>query len=226
MANPWRAWRPTLICLLLAAASTLDAQVAADWAGVLDFPQNRLNIILHITGRDNDLRATADSPDQNIRGIPVDSITRDDDIIKFRMIALDARFTGEIDGMSIRGTFTQRGVDIPLLLTRSTNASRSSQDSQRSAIAGNWIGTLRMPVGTLRIVLHVNGSDNSLQATVDSPDQGLTGIPVDSITKSGPTLRFSVTALNLSYRGQIETDNIKGIFSQNGYQTELDLRRN
>jgi hypothetical protein len=53
--------------------------------------------------------------------------------------------------------------------------------SGQAAIAGDWEGVLTFPRSTLGFVIHVSGPDNSLRASVDSPDQGMAGGSVDSI---------------------------------------------
>ena len=50
-------------------------------------------------------------------------------------------------------------------------------------IVGSWIGTLTVPGAELRIVFHITeGEDGTLSATMDSPDQGATGITVSEVT--------------------------------------------
>jgi hypothetical protein len=105
----------------------------------------------------------------------------------------------------------------PLLLFAAT--------SLHGQVAANWAGVLDFPQSRLHFILHITRRDSDLHATADSPDQGLSGIPLDSMANPGQTLLFSITALNLSWRGRIEADSIKRVFTQNGYQTELDLQR-
>ena len=47
---------------------------------------------------------------------------------------------------------------------------------------GDWEGTLDAGVANLKLVIHVVKKGEQLTATLDSPDQGATGIPIDSIT--------------------------------------------
>jgi uncharacterized protein len=219
-----------LVALGLLNLAPLSARLAGDWSGDLNFPQGKLRFVFHITGTDDDLSATADSPDQNARNLPVDSIRLRDDTLTFRMTQLNARFTGEVAEDRIRGTFSQNGVDVPLLLTRGSARSRNDESETKarsgtSAIAGNWAGVLRFPQGNLRIILHISGSDSDLDATADSPDQNATGLPVDSIARSGQTLRFAMNRLNARFEGTIAGDTIRGTFNQNGSDVPLTLQR-
>jgi len=98
--------------------SSGPTDLAGSWAGVLNFPQGTLRIVLNISGKDDDLRATADSPDQNAYGMPVDSMSRSGQRLTFAMPRLNARFEGTIGDGEIRGTFSQNGADVPLRLQK------------------------------------------------------------------------------------------------------------
>jgi hypothetical protein len=94
------------------------------WSGKLDFGAQTLRIVFHIVNTEDGLTATADSPDQGAKGMPVTSVTRDGASLKFEMKAAAASFDGKIsaDQATIAGTFTQRGTEVPLVLTRVKDA--------------------------------------------------------------------------------------------------------
>jgi hypothetical protein len=94
------------------------------WSGKLDFGAQTLRIVFHIVNTEDGLTATADSPDQGAKGMPVTSVTRNGESLKFEMKAVAAAFDGKIsaDHATITGTFTQRGTDVPLVLTRVKDA--------------------------------------------------------------------------------------------------------
>jgi hypothetical protein len=213
----------SLVFVSLLLAMPASAAVAGDWAGVLQFPQGTLRLVLHVSGPDDDLRATVDSPDQNASGIPVDSIARTGDTVAFRIDRLAVRFTGTLNGDTIRGTFTQQGLDVPLSLARSAASGTSTEDEAK--ISGTWAGTLTFPQQRLRIVLHISGSGDGLRATADSPDQNVSGIPVDSISLQGNVVRFTMSAVNASFQGTAAEETIRGTFNQNGLDVPLTLRR-
>ena len=210
------------ICLL---ASPVAAAVAGDWSGDLNFPNGRLRFVLHVTGPDNDLRASADSPNQNATNLVVDAIQLDGTTLSFRMTQLNVRFSGRIAENEIRGTFTQNGVDVPLVMTRATEGSRERASPGSSSLAGDWQGTIALSDQPLRFVLHISGSDDDLHATADSPDQNAFGMPVDSIIRTGEKLHFTMTPLNVRYDGSISSGTIRGTFSQNSKEVPLTLSK-
>ena len=101
-------------------SSASGAAIAGDWGGV--GPQGR-RFIVHITGPDNALKATNDSPDQNTFGVPVPSITFSGATLQFSIPLIDLKYTGDLTANgTIIGTLTQRGSGIPFTLERVANA--------------------------------------------------------------------------------------------------------
>ncbi len=49
-------------------------------------------------------------------------------------------------------------------------------------ITGQWHGLLEIPGSPLHLVINIEKSDSEYVSTLDSPDQGAKGIPVDSTT--------------------------------------------
>ena len=56
----------------------------------------------------------------------------------------------------------------------------------------------------LRLVLHIRTLDGRLNATLDSIDQGVTGIPVTSILQAGSKVSFDVGRIKGSFEGNID----------------------
>lgn len=94
-------------------------------------------------------------------------------------------------------------------------------------VSGSWIGTLQSKLFSLRVVFNVSrNADHDYSATLDSPDQGAMGIPVDSLNVKGNEIAIYVSSLNMRYSGEIGDDNmIRGKFWQNGGAWPLNLSR-
>jgi len=94
------------------------SDIDGTWLGTLDFGGTKLRIVFHILNTDDGLTATADSPDQGAKGMPV-TVTRDGSSIKFDLKGATATFEGKIaaDLKSISGTFSQGGGQVPLVLS-------------------------------------------------------------------------------------------------------------
>ena len=59
-------------------------------------------------------------------------------------------------------------------------------------ITGSWNGLLKVQGMQLRLVINIQQAENGYKATMDSPDQGAKGIPVDLVTFTNDTLKFEV----------------------------------
>lgn len=92
---------------------------------------------------------------------------------------------------------------------------------------GDWEGTLDAGAAKLRLVLHVTKKDGRLSATMDSPDQGATGLAVDAIDVTENSLRFTMKSLGAAYQGTFSRDGsqIEGEFSQLGTALPLTFKR-
>lgn len=91
--------------------------------------------------------------------------------------------------------------------------------------AGIWLGVLDVGPVKLRLAFHVDPQpDGSLRATLDSLDQGATGIAVDHATIAGSSVRFEITRLHASFEGKLEGDTLVGTFTQ-GSALPLALSR-
>ena len=78
----------------------------------------------------------------------------------------------------------------------------------------------------LRVVAHIANTADGLTATMDSPDQGASGIPA-SVTRDGAAFKLEVKAVGAVFEGKINQglDAIDGTFTQNGTPLPLTLKR-
>ncbi len=93
-------------------------------------------------------------------------------------------------------------------------------------LAGSWQGVLN--VGTeLRLVFNISVTeDQSLQATMDSPDQGTMDIPLGEVSLIEDSIRIEAPVLNGFYIGRITSESsIGGEWHQSGMSLKLDLDR-
>ncbi len=93
---------------------------------------------------------------------------------------------------------------------------------------GIWLGALKLPSISLRVVANiVRKPDGAYTVTLDSPDQGAHGIPVDAATFANNMVRIEVKALHAVFEGRSDADltAIVGAFTQNGNTLPLTLKR-
>lgn len=96
-----------------------------------------------------------------------------------------------------------------------------------SEIAGLWQGIIDAGGTQIRLVFHVELADGGFKATVDSPDQGVYGIPVQAATVTGREIVLTVPASQGVYTGTLVEDGsgIHGRWDQAGSSLPMDLSR-
>lgn len=92
-------------------------------------------------------------------------------------------------------------------------------------ITGQWNGLLEIPGSPLRLVFNISESDSGYISTLDSPDQGALGIPVNSTVFKESKLDIAVTALGLTYAAEFTDGKFEGTFTQGGFSLPLALSR-
>jgi hypothetical protein len=83
-------------------------------------------------------------------------------------------------------------------------------------ISGEWHGSVEVTNDApLRLALHIT---NRNTASVDSADEGVTALPVDSVEVNGVTLKFEIKSIAGLYEGTVAPDGsrITGTWSQDG----------
>jgi hypothetical protein len=217
--------------LIVFAASVARAKsIVGDWEGTLRPPGAELRLVLHITeGGDGSLKATLDSVDQGANGIPVSSITLKDSKLSFTVEVVSGAYEGTVnaDATEITGTWTQ-GQSFPLDLKRGTTPMKTEHKAAKpSDIDGAWTGTLDTRAQKLRVVFHIANTEDGLMATMDSPDQNVTRIPVTTVTRTGSSLKLELKGIGGVFEGKISSDlaTIEGTWSQPGGTLPLTLKR-
>ncbi len=220
-----RIWLSALLFLIPAAAHSQD--VAGDWQGTLHAGMD-LHLVLHITKGDGGaLKATLDSVDQGAYGIPVSSISLKNSNLTLGVDAVHGTYEGKLsgDGNTMSGTWTQ-GQTLPLDFKRSA-AKIESKSVAPSDIDGAWLGTLEVGPIKLRVVFHIVNTQDGLVATLDSPDQNVSGMPTSKTTREGTTLKIEVQKIDGIFQGKIAADlgSIEGTWTQAGSAHPLVLHR-
>jgi hypothetical protein len=96
------------------------------------------------------------------------------------------------------------------------------------AAVGDWDGKLDTGNGNLRVVVHISqAADGKLTGSLDSPDQGATGITMDSVTYKEIDLVFVIETIGSTFAGKMnkESSEITGEWKQSGLSLPLILKR-
>ena len=137
-------------------------------------------------------------------------------------------FVGKILGFVISATVA---ACLPLV-ANAAPAVVAQADSKAAQSTGNlegeWNGTLDANGTKLRLVVKIaKTKDGKLTATLDSPDQNATGIPIDSVEQTPTGVKLTLTGIAASYEGKLNADGsqITGDWKQGGGSLPLVLTR-
>ena len=77
-----------------------------------------------------------------------------------------------------------------VLIIISQNTYSQNKGESLKILEGMWLGNLEIQGTQLRLVIRIGYEDDSLQAFIDSPDQGAKNIPVTWIEFQNDTLKL------------------------------------
>ncbi|MFK8012783.1 MAG: alpha/beta hydrolase family protein [Marinicellaceae bacterium] len=105
--------------LLIFFSTLIQAQeVTGDWHGKLEVMGTQLRLSFHVSQSDGVYTSTMDSPDQGAMGIATTSTTFEKGILVIVMESIGAQYEGELSNDELTGTFSQRGMNFPLKLSK------------------------------------------------------------------------------------------------------------
>ncbi len=100
-----------------------------------------------------------------------------------------------------------------------------SMQAYAQEVVGSWKGTLSIQGMEMPLVFNVTETDGDYAATMDSPSQGATDIPMDETIFQGDQLTISFKQAGIKYVGKLTGDKMEGTFYQGGMELPLALEK-
>lgn len=108
-----------------------------------------------------------------------------------------------------------------LLLLLTSSSILLAQD-----ISGSWTGILEVQGAKLPLIFNFTKAADGYTATMDSPNQGAKGIPIDEVTFANKKLNVSFLEANIKFSGTWTSDaEISGTFEQGTFTSALILKK-
>jgi CubicO group peptidase (beta-lactamase class C family) len=97
----------------------------------------------------------------------------------------------------------------------------------QTGLEGHWEGSIVLPTTALQIRVDFKRSEGAWQATIDIPQQGAQGLPLQSVHFEAPQIHFELQAgPGLAvFDGKLDGDKISGNFTQAGQSFPFSLQR-
>ena len=226
-----------LLLLLAPAAARAAVDPAGLWEGTIKTPDGgALGILINLHRDGDKWVAEMDVPSQGLSGLPLANVKVDGTGVGFPLPGGgDPHFDGKLsaDGKSISGNVAAGGQSIPLDLKWKSEAKAvekvavaNSGDVQ--VLEGVWEGAIDVNGTPLHVRFSfTKNTDGSVAATFDSVDQGVNGVPVAGIARTGDTVKVDMKGIGCTYEGTLnkEASAMTGTFSQGGGSVPLNLQR-
>lgn len=222
------------VALALSSAAHAQAVQGLDgrWEGPVQLPNGgKLTAVFRVETKSGKTTTVFDSPSQGAYDVAAGA-KRDGDKVTFDVPTGGVVVTGSLaaDGKTIKGEISQGGGSLPLVMTRtSTSAARVAAivtGPLVQGLDGNWEGAIETPGGNLRGVFHITSDGKATTTLMDSPDQGVTGIPAVA-KRSGSKVTIDVAGTGGGFEGELAADgkSIKGVWNQNGMSMPLVITK-
>lgn len=207
------------------------ATLEGNWAGSLEAGDAVFHLVLHVSkDQDGAFKATIDSLDQSVYGIGVTALTQNDSDVRFSVSSDGAQFEGKFspDHARIEGIWSQGNVGLPLSFHRQAAGVGAKKPGDAVAsVEGVWQGALEANGLRLRFQLHVTHDDQKqLIAALDSPDQGISGLPAVKVSQKLTVFHFEIPIYGV-YEGNLNAAKslITGTWTQGGITRNLNFQR-
>lgn len=198
--------RALCVFALVVAAPRLTAaqgHAAGDWHGVLATPGGNLTVLVQIRqDRDGLLAGDLLSADAPTQKISLGALSATGTTLTFSVPSLGATYTAPwIDSTASWGGIFRQGTALPLVL----HAGAAPAPRDVTGMDGTWRGVLQRDTVRLRLVLHVQTTaTRGTEATLDSPDIGAFGLPVQDVLRTGNAIRSSIPAAEGIFVGAVD----------------------
>lgn len=210
-----------------AGVSASASAGAEQWHGELATPAGTLSLLVSLqrdaSGKlEGDLESVSQAPGQKM---PLERVTATAEQLSFSIPAIGARYAATWNAAQAAwvGEFRQ-GWSLPLTLKRGAPAAAPVV----AGLDGAWRGTLRRDGRDLRLVLHVATGALGTRVTLDSPDLGAFGLPVEALKRDGERVSFRVPSTDGTFSGTLDAAGgaLRGGWSRSGQApVNVEFRR-
>ena len=227
------AFRCLMACAMAAASAVAQTDASGHWEGKVDVPNGPTGLALDLAKNAKGVWvASLGVPEQKITGLRVTDIDVVGSEVRFAAPDLPGSPTFELtlaDG-KLTGALLVPALSLALEMQRTGDAKvdiAPPSPAVSKDLEGDWEGALSLPNGQTRpVIIHFkNQPDRTVDATIESPTQGVQGFPLKEVAQKGAVVEFTVQAVGGSYKGTLnkEGTEIAGQWTQRFGVAQLPL---
>lgn len=223
-------------CMSLLFAALVFAQESPEghWEATLPMGDSDLGLSLDLA-RDakSEWIGSMGIPSESMTGLVVTDIEINDNSIKFIAVELRMAKVELILGTGgiMKGTILSPQGPEPIEFKRTGEANVElipASPAVATEFEGDWEGSLETSNRPFRIIIHLrNQPDNTVTATIDTPDSNAIGLPLNDVKQTGRKIEFGIKVAHGNFQGTLnqEGTEIVGQFGHEQSRMPLTLRK-
>jgi hypothetical protein len=226
-------FRYLLSFAILAAIAVAQTDFSGHWEGAVDAPSGPTRLALDLAKNAKGAWvASLGVPEQKMTGLRVTDISVAGSEVRFAAPDLPGSPTFELtltDG-KLKGALLVQALSLVLEMQRTGDAKvdiAPPSPAVSKELEGDWEGAISLPNGqSIPLAFHFkNQPDQTVEATIDRPSQGVQGFPLKDVAQKGAVVEFAVQAVGGSYKGTLnkEGTQIAGEWTQRSGAPPLTL---
>lgn len=213
-----------------------DSDLQGHWQGILTDSGRAYHLDLRIAEPSSGtFLAQMDSIDQGVINVPVTSITYQKPEVRFQIASIGYNFVGKVNYADDRivGNWKLQRSKGSLTFARVQTSAVTALEAQKdfgdgspNQIQGHWKG--QIPINGVTFHLEFNIAlmpDGSYTATLDSPDQAVSGYSATSAECSFPNVKLAWKSDDASYIGKINHGKLSGTWTQGKVSVPLNFQK-
>ena len=207
---------------------------AGHWGGTFKVNDREIGLTLDLAKNANsEWVASMGVPAENATGLVVTDVVVSGDSVKFVGVELMmARFDLRLgpDGR-MAGTLPNPQSTLPIEFKRTGEPKVElipASPAVSNDLEGDWEGSLPTPGRTFRIRFHFkNQADGTVAATVDTPDSGAIGLPLNNVKQTGRKVEVGMRIAHATFQGTLNAEGTElvGQFAHEPMSVPLTLRK-
>ncbi len=223
-------------CLILFFAALVSAQTNPEghWEGALSVENREIGLSLDLArNAKSEWIGSMGVPSEKMTGLVVMNIAVEDKSVKFVAVEIQMAkvdLTMAPDG-KMKGVLSGPQGPVPIEFKRTGEAKVElipASPAVSKDLEGDWEGSLQTPGRVFRIIIHLkNQPDNTVAATIDTPDTNGFGLPLNNVVQNGKNVEFGIKIAHARFQGILnqESTEIAGQFGHERDSAPLTLRK-
>ncbi len=229
-----RLVRGAATAVLFASIARPQTGPAGHWEGTFKVNDREIGLGLDLTkNAKSEWIASMSVPAENVTGLVVMDVVVNGNSVKFVGVELMmSKFdlALEPDGR-MRGTLSNPQNTAAIEFKRMGDAKVELIPASRAVskdLEGDWEGALQMPGRAFRILFHFrNQADGTVAATIDTPDTGAQGLPLNDVKQTGRNVEVGIRIAHATFQGTLNPlgSELNGQFAHEQNNVPLTLRK-